>query len=238
MQYNSNPIQPLSATGVRVEFQPLMRMVYMWMGLGLLTTAVVGWVVSSNMDLLRIALSQPVLIGSIFVSLGLVFAINLGIRRMSPTVAAVLFFIYAAVIGFTTMAIVLAFYPTGSIVAAFGTTAILFGVMTVIGMTTNVDLSKYSTYFMMGLIGLVIALIVNMFLQSSAFDLLISLFGVVLFTGLTAYDTQKIKELSLLPELQGDGEMTMKLSIIGALTLYLDFINLFLFLLRLFSSRE
>jgi len=108
--------------------------------------------------------------------------------------------------------------------------------MTVIGFTTKVDLSKFSTFFLMALIGLVIAMLINMFLRSDAFSLVISAFGVLLFTALTAWDTQKIKNLAAQPEYQQYSDDMKRLSILGALTLYLDFINLFLFLLRLFAS--
>lgn len=237
--YDNGPVQVLKTfPGAQIEFRPLMRQVYMWMGLGLLVTFFIALLTANTPALQQIAFNPTVMLISVFGSLGLVIGLSWGIRRMSATTAAVLFFVYAALLGFTTMAIVFAVYPVGTIVAAFGTTAALFGVMTVIGFTTKVDLSKYSTYFMMALIGLVIAIIVNMFLNSGPFEMLISIFGVILFTALTAYDTQKIKEMSMDPELQAGGEMMMKISILGALTLYLDFVNLFLFLLRLFGSRD
>ena len=108
--------------------------------------------------------------------------------------------------------------------------------MTLVGLTTKTDLSKYSTYFTMGLIGLFIAMIVNMFLGSGPLDYVISIFGVLLFTALTAYDTQRIAQMASNPKMQVSSEDTLKFSIMGALTLYLDFINLFLFLLRLFGG--
>jgi FtsH-binding integral membrane protein len=120
---------------------------------------------------------------------------------------------------------------------AFFTAAALFATMSVIGYTTKVDLTRFSTFFMMALIGLVIASIVNIFLASSALSWAISVFGVLLFTGLTAYDTQKLKNAAADVSLQ-EGEVMRKLSIIGALNLYLDFINMFLYLLRLFANRN
>jgi FtsH-binding integral membrane protein len=110
--------------------------------------------------------------------------------------------------------------------------------MTIVGYTTKTDLTRYSSYFMMGLIGLVIAMVVNMFLGSGPLDFAISIFGVLLFTGLTAYDTQKIKEMAADPSIEASGSLAAKLGILGALQLYLDFINLFLFLLRLFGRRD
>lgn len=226
----------LDSPSLRVEIQPLMRLVYMWMGFGLLVTAFAAFLTANTASLRNLLLETPlVFIGAIIVEFGLVIALSAGLRRMSANTAAILFFVYSAVNGFT-LSIILMFYPVGSIVSAFVTAAALFGVMTVVGYTTQMDLTKYSTYFMMALVGLVIAMIVNMFVGSRPFDIVISMFGVVLFTALTAYDTQKIKRLAGDATIQTDGSLVMKLGILGALTLYLDFINLFLFLLRLMSS--
>jgi FtsH-binding integral membrane protein len=156
---------------------------------------------------------------------------------MSATTAGLMFFVYAAVNGFT-LSLIFLVYNLGAIGAAFLTTAGLFGAMTIVGLTTQIDLTKYSTYFMMAIIGLVIAMVVNIFLRSSGFDLLISFAGVIIFTALTAYDTQKIKNMASDPTIDAGSDAAMKLSILGALTLYLDFINLFLFLLRLFGGRR
>lgn len=224
---------PISNVGV--EVQPLLRLTYLWMSLGVLVTAFVAFLTSQTPALLELAMNPAVMMVSLFGSLGLVLGLSFGIRRMSPTLATVMFFVYAAVLGFSLSTIFIV-YELGAIYAAFFTTAGLFGAMTVVGFTTSVDLSKYSTYFMMGLIGLVIAMVVNMFLQSGPFDFLISIVGVILFTGLTAWDTQKLKNMSMAPELQDNNDMTMRLSVMGALMLYLDFINLFLFLLRLFGG--
>ncbi len=220
----------------RVEIRPLMRMVYMWMGLGMLVTAFVSMFVAASEPLQTLILGNSiVMLLLIFGQLGLVIGLSAAINRMSAGVASALFFVYAAMMGLT-MSTIFLVYPIGSIVAAFFTTTALFGVMTVVGFTTSVDLSQYRTYLMMGLIGLVVAMVVNMFLGSGPLDFLISLVGVVLFTALTAYDTQKIKEMAANPDLDASADNTLKLSILGALTLYLDFINLFLFLLRLFGG--
>ncbi len=223
----------------RIEIHPLMRNVYMWMAMGLLVTTAVALYVSSSASLIELlATNQLLFFGAIIGQLALVVALSAAINRMSATVAGIMFFVYSALNGFT-LSLIFVVYSIGSIGVAFGVTAILFGVMTVIGMTTSVDLSKYSTYFMMGLIGLVIAMVVNMFLGSSAFDYLISVVGVVLFTALTAYDTQQIQAMANAPGIENEGQETlMKLSIMGALRLYLDFINLFLFLLRLLGGRD
>ncbi len=225
----------LDVSALRVEIRPLMRLVYMWMTVGLLTTALIAMIVSGSEALLAVVLNPVVLIGSIVLQVGLVIGISAGLRRMSPDLAGVLFFLYAGLNGFIFSLIFVA-YDLGSIGLAFLTTAGLFGAMTVVGYTTKTDLTQFRSYFMMGLIGLVIAMIVNMFLGSGPLDFLISIVGVVLFTALTAYDTQRIKEMAADPTIEADGSLAAKLGILGALTLYLDFINLFLFLLRLFGG--
>ena len=234
---NNSQLRPGSLPGV--ELHPLMRNVYMWMAMGLLvTTAVALYVASSATIMQALVTNQLLFFGAIIGQLALVVALSAAINRMSATAAGIMFFVYSALNGFT-LSIIFVVYEIGSIGVAFGVTSLLFGVMTVIGMTTSIDLSKYSTYFMMGLIGLVIAMVVNMFLGSGPLDFLISIVGVILFTALTAYDTQRIKEMANTPGIETQGtDQLMKLSIIGALTLYLDFINLFLFLLRLLGSRD
>lgn len=233
--FGSQSESSIAGSGSRVEIRPLMRQVYLWMTTGLLVTAAVSIGVATTPAIQEFAYNPAVLIGAIIAEFALVIALMWGLRRMSPGVAITMFFVYAALNGLTLSLIFFA-YSLGSISAAFFTTAGLFGAMTVVGFTTKVDLSKYSSYFMMGLIGLVIAMVVNMFIGSGPLDLLISIVGVVLFTALTAYDTQKIKNMAADPTIEADGSLAMKLSIMGALTLYLDFINLFLFLVRLFGG--
>jgi len=148
-----------------------------------------------------------------------------------------MFFVYAALNGFTLSGIFLV-YTGQSITAAFVATAAMFGAMTIVGFTTAIDLTRFGSFLIMGVIGLLIAMLVNLFLASSGLGLLISVVGVLIFTGLTAYDTQRIKAMAARPHLQEDGSLAMKLSIIGALALYLDFVNMFLFLLRLLGSRD
>lgn len=230
--YNYSASLPTS-----VDVQPVLRLVYMWMGFGLLTTGVVAWLTASTPALLSLALNPVVMIGSMIASLVLVFVLSGAINRLSGNMAGALFFAYAALLGFTLSTIFLV-YSLGSIANAFVTTAVMFGVMTAIGFTTNIDLSKFGSFLTMALIGLVVAMVINMFIGSSALDMVISMFGVVLFTGLTAYDTQRIKEMAAQPQFQSGGDMTLKVSIMGALSLYLNFINLFLFLLRLLGSRD
>lgn len=239
---------------VQVNLQPLMRLVYLWMGLGLLVTAGVSAAVTAavynNPSLIAAFASGWIVL--MLVQLGIVFGLSFLINKISPNLALILFFIYAATMGVTLGAMFFGitaepavgggFQPASeglwAIAKAFVTTAGLFGVMTVIGYTTKIDLSKFGSYLLMALIGLIIASIVNIFLASSALDFIISAAGVLIFTGLTAFDTQKIKRLAASPELQQHSDGMVRLSIMGALTLYLDFINLFIFLLRLFSDRR
>lgn len=238
-----------SQAGALVDTRPLLRLVYMWMSVGLLVTAAVAWFIASDVQRVLSIVSGGMFILVFIVQLGLVIGLNWGIRRLSPGAAAAMFMVYSASMGLTVGVAVFAAMYSGAtpldplpdimpVAKAFFTTAALFGAMTVIGFTTKVDLSKFSSFFMMALIGLFIAMLVNMFLQSSVFDLAISAFGVLLFTGLTAWDTQKIKEMAQMAEFQEYSDDMRKMSILGALTLYMDVINLFLFLLRLFSHRD
>ena len=157
---------------------------------------------------------------------------------LAPTTATLLFLGYAALTGFSLTGIVL-YYDLGTLSVAFFTTAALFGVMSIVGAFTKADLTKMGTYLFIGLIGLLIAMLINIFIGSDTFDFMISILGVVIFTGLTARDTQKIVRMASDPSLQGDGSVLLaRLSIISALTLYLDFLNLFLFLLRIFGRNR
>ena len=214
-----------------VQLNAVMRNVYGWMTMGLLVTAAISLGISNS----GFIPDQGILMIAVFAQLGVVLGLSFAINRISATAAGMLFFIYSALTGFTFSIIFLVFTP-GSIAAAFLSTAGVFAAMTIVGLTTKTDLSKYSSYFMMGLIGLIIASVINIFLGSSAFDFLISIFGVLLFTGLTAYDTQRIANMAASRKMKVDSEDTLKFSIMGALTLYLDFINLFLFMLRLFGT--
>ncbi|PJF23417.1 MAG: hypothetical protein CUN56_01110 [Phototrophicales bacterium] len=259
MAFNNNPdswryeVASSPVSMPRVEINQIMKMVYMWMTLGLLVTAAVAWYFASSDSLLELRLNPAAGIISFVVLIGLAIAMGAGLNRFSPTVVGMMFFAFSAVMGFSLSLTLFAFlsptivndfgqtvenpmYDPTALYAAFGTAAALFGSMTVVGFTTKADLTKMGTYLMIGVWGLFIAIILNMFLGSGTLGLLISIGGVIIFTGLTAYDTQKIKEMSMMPELQSDGNMAMKFSIYGALTLYLDFINLFLFLLQLIAA--
>lgn len=214
-----------------VQLNAVMRNVYGWMTMGLGITAFISILLSATGFVPEPMMFFVVIIAQ-FV---LVIALSRRMHKLSATNAGLLFFTYSALTG-VTFSIIFLVYPIGSIAAAFLSTAGVFGAMTVVGLTTKTDFSQYSSYFMMGLIGLFIAMFVNFFLGSALIDYVISIFGVLLFTALTAYDTQRIANMAADPRLDLDPEMKVKFSVMAALTLYLDFINLFLFLLRLFGG--
>ncbi len=225
---------------VNIDVRPLMRTVYMWMMFGLLTTAGISAFVAMQ-PLQTIAQISNLWLPIVILQLALVMGISWGFNKLSPTVAGILFFAYAALNGLMFGVLFFVYISAGQSMAianAFLTTAGLFGAMTVVGYTTKVDLSKFGSFLMMGVIGLFIAMIVNWFLGSSMLDLIISVVGVLIFTALTAYDTQRIKEMAAQMAYAGGGQsqLAAKLAIMGALKLYLDFINIFLFLLRLFGG--
>lgn len=217
-----------------INLQSVMRQVYIWMGLGTLLTAAVAYV-TVNSALVNLTANPLILIGAMVAELALVMGISFGFNRISAATATVLFLVYAALNGFTLSVVLLAF-TTASVVGAFVATGALFGAMSMIGYTTHVDLSKFGTFLMMALIGLLLAMVVNIFISSGPLDLIISVIGVLLFTALTAYDTQRIGRMAA--QMDARGEAGAKLGIFGALKLYLDFINMFLFMLRLIGRRR
>jgi FtsH-binding integral membrane protein len=220
----------LSAVQTRVINQ-----VYLWMTLGLALTGATAFFVASTDSIKQVIFgNQIVFWGLVIAELGLVFVISGLISRLSAAAATGLFFLYSALNGLTLSAIFLV-YSLDSIAGVFLITAGTFGVMSLYGITTKTDLTKIGNLLFMALIGMVIAGLVNIFIGSSVLSLIISVIGVVVFTGLTAYDAQRIKEMSAAAL---DGESEGKIAVLGALSLYLNFINLFLSLLRLFGSRE
>ena len=232
-----NVAQPQLYTMPRVEVRPLLRSVYLWMTLGLLITAVVAFAIA---DYAPHLLENVLLVWGILIAqLILVVVLASAIWRLSFGAAALIFVLYAGLTGISLSGIVL-YYDLGTLAQAFFSAAALFVVMSIVGFTTKVDLTKLGTYLIIGLFGIIIAMIINFFFRSNTFDYIISIIGVIIFTGLTAYDTQKISRLASDPRIEGEGsQLAGKLSILGALMLYLDFLNLFLFLLRIFgrSSR-
>lgn len=212
------------------------RRVYNWMGLGLATTAIVAMYTASTPAMLQFVFGSPIIFyGLILGELGLVVALSAAIGRLRSSTAILLFFVYAGLNGLTLSAIFLA-YTKASIASTFFVTAGTFAVMSVYGYTTKKDLTSWGSFLFMGLIGVIIASLVNMFLKSPAIYWAITYIGVFIFVGLTAYDTQKIKQMAYMGF--EDGETASKGAVLGALTLYLDFINLFLMLLRIFGRRD
>ncbi|NEX11907.1 MAG: hypothetical protein C1942_04300 [Prosthecochloris sp.] len=207
----------------------VINQVYTWMSLGLALTATVGYYTAGTEALRNIIFSNGmVLIGLVVAQLGIVFALSAAINRLSAAAATGLFILYAALTGLTFSAIFLV-YTSVSIASTFFVTAGTFAAMTVFGHTTKRDLTKLGSIAFMALIGIILATVVNMFLQNSLLELIVSAVGVLLFTALTAYDAQRIKDMAATVS---GGESEAKVAVMGALALYLDFINLFLMLLR------
>lgn len=223
------------------KMNKILRLVYMWMGLGLLTTALTAVIVANTPALFQIAYAPGMGIIMMIALIGISIALGVGVTRnwLKPGMAIAMFFVYAVIMGFALSAVVLlAQIQPNAVYGAAGSAAALFGAMTFVGFTTKMDLSRFGFFFTAALIGLVVAMLINIFLQSDAFSFIISVAGVLIFTALTAYDTQKIKEMANNPAIQADGSLAVKVSIMGALALYLDLINLFLFLLQIFMSRD
>lgn len=215
----------------------VMQQVYLWMSIGLATTAVTA-LATIETGMYRSLIQSPIIyFGVVLIELGLVVWLSAGMARMSAGMATSLFFVYSALNGFT-LSLILMAYTQGSVVSAFVSTAAMFGAMSIIGATTKTDLTRMGNLLIMALIGMLVAIIVNIFLGSAMINLLISIAGVVIFTGLTAYDTQRISRMASNPMLADNPEMMTKVSIMGALVLYLDFVNLFIYMLRLFGKRN
>ena len=223
-----------------VGLRSYMLSVYNYMASGVLLTGIValGFANSSLINLIvnpATGQATPLFWVALFAPLAIVFALSFGINRISARTAQLLFWVYAGLIGVQFSSLFLV-YTGASIAQAFFATAAAFLGLSLYGYTTKRDLSAMGTFFIMGVVGIFVALIVNMFLRSPALDLAISAIGVLVFAGLTAYDTQKIKSIYF--AVSGHGEAMAKSAVIGALNLYLDFINMFLFLLRLFGDRR
>ena len=233
----------MTAPRARVEvLNAFMRGVYQWMAIGLAVTGVLAYATATSEAIFGLffdtATGQPTMLfyGAIIGELILVFTLAGAIKRLSASTATALFVGYSALNGLT-LSYIFLIYTQTSIVSTFMVCAAMFGGMSIYGMTTKKDLTSWGSFLIMGVFGLVIAMIVNMFLHSSAMHFAISLIGVIIFTGLTAYDTQKLKVMGETAPAD-DATAIRKATIFGALTLYLDFINLFLMLLRLMGDRR
>ncbi|MBO4786411.1 MAG: Bax inhibitor-1/YccA family protein [Prevotella sp.] len=213
-----------------------MRKVYLWMTLALCITGFTAWAVADTGIWYTIASNRLLFWGLIIVELGLVFGISAGINKLSVPVATLLFAIYSVING-VTMASIFLVYDLKSIAAVFFITAGMFAVMGIIGAVLKINLSKIGPILLMGVVGLIIASLVNIFFIKNGFmDLVISWIGVAIFAGLTIYDTQRIK--NMLMEADYPEATTQKIALMGALSLYLDFINMFLYLLRIFGGNR
>jgi len=219
---------------IEVSQTLLIRRVYVWMCAALFITAGTAYRVSNSEELLRIIFSSKMsFFGIIIAQFAIVWFLSARIKTLSFTTATILFALYSVLMGVTMSCIFLA-YTQSSIASTFFITAGTFAVMSIYGFTTKKDLTSWGNLLFMALVGLIIAMAVNFFMKSTMMDLVISCIGVLIFVGLTAYDTQKIKALMN----QENTEENQKMAIIGSLMLYLDFINLFLFLLRIFGRRR
>ncbi len=222
------------AAAVDVGLRAYMLRVYNYMCVALALTGAVAFYVSTNLTLLNAIYGTPLMWVVMLAPLGLVFFLSARINTMSAAAAQTTFWIFAALMGLS-LASIFVIYTGESVARVFFITAGAFAGLSLVGYTTKKDLSGMRTFLFMGVIGLIIAMVVNMFLASSGLQLLISMAGVLIFAGLTAYDTQQIK----LMYLEADGaEVVAKKSIMGALKLYLDFLHMFIFLLHIFGNRS
>lgn len=219
---------------VSLSFPALMRKVYVWMTMALVITGFTAYGVANSPALLQAIFTNRILFWALIIGeLALVWSISGAINRLSLTTATLLFVLYSVLNG-ATLSVIFVAFSTTVITKTFLVTAGTFGVMSLIGYTTKTDLTSMGKLLFMALIGLIIATVVNLFIKSSGFDLIISYIGVLIFVGLTAYDTQKIKHMLAMADSMDEG--AQKIALMGALSLYLDFINLFLYLLRIFGS--
>ena len=209
--------------------------VYNYMGLGVALTAIIAFFVSQSPALLNALFSGPQAFIVMLAPLGFVMVLSFGINKLSGTATQALFWAFAGVMGLSLSTIFIAYTGT-SIARVFMATTASFAGLSLWGYTTKRDLTAMGSFLIMGLIGIVVASLINIFVQSSMMEFVISCVGVLVFAGLTAYDTQKIKENYYVAA--QSPEMMKKVSVMGALSLYLDFINLFLMLLRLFGNRD
>ena len=212
----------------------VMRRVYGKMTMGLLVTAITSFLMLSSQTVMNVFMGYPIIFfGAIIMELVLVFILSARIEKLNSGTAAVLFYLYSVMNGITLTPIFM-YYTSTSIATTFALTAGTFGAMTIFGYVTRQDLSKLGSFLIMALFGLILCLVVNLFLHNTMMDLLISCAGILIFVGLTAWDTQAIKRMAA----EADPTMMNKVATWGALSLYLDFINLFIYLLRIFGSRD
>ena len=224
--------------GAEVRVNEFVRSVYNWMAIGLALTGFVAFYVSKSPSLVQLIFGNLlILVVFILAYFGLVMYLSGRINKISAGTATSLFILYSALTG-VLLASVFLVYTAESIASTFFICAGTFVGCSIYGWTTKKDLTSWRGFLMMGLIGIVIAILVNMFIRSSAMSMIIGCIGVIVFVGLTAYDTQKLKNMALTQPAGLDGSVIRKGAILGALSLYLDFVNLFLMLLRIFGQRR
>ena len=225
-------------TQTQVVVNSFIRSVYNWMSIGLALTGFVAYYVAHDETLLRLIVGNKLIFfGLIIGELALVFYLSARIQKMQAGTATSLFILYAALNG-ATLSVIFMAYTMSSIASTFFICAGTFTACSIYGMVTKRDLTSLGGFMFMGLVGIIIASVVNLFIQSSAMNMIISYIGVLVFIGLTAYDTQKLKSMAVTQPAGLDAAVVRKGAIIGALSLYLDFINMFLFMLRIFGGRD
>jgi len=238
---NENQYNTLSDIKVRDEssVQAFMTGVFSWMFIALAITAATAYYVASTPSIMQLMITETGL--SIFgwvvmlAPIGFVLLMSFQFQKLSALSLSMLFLVYSVLVGLS-LSFIFMVYTMGSIATTFGVTSLTFGIMAIAGYTTKTDLTKFGSILMMALVGIIVASLVNFFLKSESMQYLISFIGVLVFTGLTAYDVQKLKKIGT--EMTAGQESTRKYAIMGALSLYLDFINLFLFLLRFLGRRN
>ena len=239
MDYKELDFRGISAErqwDVSAAFPVLMRKVYVWMTLALVITGITAYGVANSPGILQAIYTNKILFfGMIIAEFALVIGVSAAINKLSLATATLMFVLYSVINGALMSYIFLA-YTASSFATVFFITAGTFAAMAGVGDTTKTDLSSMGKYLFMALIGLIIATVVNLFVKSDGMTLILSYIGVLVFVGLTAWDSQKIKQMLL--QAPDAGEGAQKLALLGALTLYLDFINLFIYLLRIFGKRE
>ena len=243
MENNNWGFNQIQQTGVSEQpvAKTFMASVFSWMGIALAISAVTAYVFGTDASYLSYLLNPQSggLTGLgyavMFAPIGFVLLMSLGFNRLSATALSGLFLVYSIIMGMS-LSFIFMMYTRSSIYGVFFASAAMFGVMGLVGYTTKTDLTKMGSLFFMALIGIIVAGLINLFIHSNGLSYIISFVCVIVFTGLTAYDVQKLKNIGASSEY--GSEATSKMSVLGALTLYLDFINLFLALLRLFGSRR
>lgn len=234
MEYNQYKQSYGGDQALDTRFSQVMKRVYVNMTLGLLVTAFISMFCAGSAAYMQFMFTNTWAMWGLFlVQFGIVLGISAGINRLSTAAATAIFYVYAVIMGMALAPIFLV-YTGESIAKTFFITAGTFGAMSVYGYFTDRDLTKIGSILFMALIGLIIASVVNIFLHSNSLDWIITIAGVIIFVGLTAWDTQQIKRMALMAPSDTYG----RLAVLGALNLYLDFINLFLYLLRIFGSNR